>query len=132
MKARKPKANEPSLRDRLSAKFIKDFEADFQEHGTDVIQQLREKHPDKYAVIATQLIASADPLGSVFSEAKSMRDIGLGLLAQVGCNNPTEEQIQSAIQANDELVARLESIRDNDELASLEMAAALDASGIRQ
>src|SRR5262245_11964091 len=107
---RKSKANEPSLRDRLSAKFLQDFEADFQEHGTDVIQQLREKHPDKYAAIATQLIASAEPPSGVFDKAKSMEDIGRGLLAQVGLTDPSETQIQMAIAANDRFVAELEQI----------------------
>ena len=133
MKPRKPKSSEPSLRDKLSAKFLKDFEADFAANGADVIKQLRERHPDRYAELAAKLIAQAEPPSGVFDRAQSMHDIGIGLLAQVGCIAPSERQIQEAIRANDEFVARLESIsRDDDDLASLEMAAALEASGIQQ
>jgi len=110
MKPRKPKPTEPSLRDRLSAKFMTDFEADYQEHGTNVIQQLREKHPDKYAALAADLIRQAEPPSGVFDKAKSMDDIGRGLLAQVGLTDPSETQIQMAIAANDRFVAELEQI----------------------
>src|SRR5262245_45345899 len=134
MKARKPKATEPSLRDKLSAKFLKDFEADFAEHGADVIQQLREKHPDRYAELAAKLIAQAEPPSGVFDRAKSMEDIGRGLLQQVGVaeDNMTDEMIEAAIAANDKFVRELEKIAADDEFAGISMAAALEASGIRQ
>jgi hypothetical protein len=60
MKARKPKSAEPSLRDKLSANFMRAFESDFETHGAEVIEQLRQKHPDRYAQIATQLIAAVE------------------------------------------------------------------------
>ena len=41
-----------------------------------------------------------------------MRDIGIGLLAQVGHSSPSEADISLAIEANDVLVATLEAIRD--------------------
>ena len=47
-----------------------------------------------------------------FENAKSMRDIGIGLLAQVGHSSPSEADISLAIEANDVLVATLEAIRD--------------------
>src|SRR5262245_6204581 len=107
---RKSKANEPSLRDRLSENFLRDFEADFAANGKAVIEQLREKYPDRYAAIATQLIASAEPPSGVFDKAQSMADIGRGLLAQVGLTDPSETQIQMAIAANDRFVGELEQI----------------------
>src|SRR5262245_3558322 len=123
MKPRKPKSSEPSLKDQLAAKFTKDFLADYDANGVAVIQQLREKHPDRYIEQAARLIATAEEPSGVFDKAKSMDDIGRGLLSQVGCVAPSERQIQEAIQANDEFVARLEAIaRDDDELASLYMA----------
>src|SRR5262245_60932565 len=110
MKARKPKSSEPSLRDKLSAKFMKDFEADFAANGADVIAELRTKSPEKYAEIAARLIAQAEPPSGVFDKAQNMDDIGRGLLAQVGLHDPSETQIQMAIAANDRLVAELEQI----------------------
>jgi len=47
-----------------------------------------------------------------FANAKSMRDIGIGLLAQVGMDAPSDADIALAIEANDVLVATLEAIRD--------------------
>src|SRR5262249_28355736 len=134
MKPRKPKPTEPSLRDRLSAKFMTDFEADYQEHGTNVIQQLREKHPDKYAALAADLSRQAEPPSGVFDKAKSMEDIGRGLLQQVGVaeDNITDEMIEAAIAANDKFVRELEKIAADDEFARLSMAAALEASGVHQ
>src|SRR5262245_60307928 len=111
MKPRKPKANEPSLRDKLSANFMVAFEADFAANGVSVIEQLRLRAPDKYAALAAELIRQAEPPRRAFSEAKSMEDIGRGLLAQVGLSDPSEQQIQMAIAANDRLVSELEAIR---------------------
>src|SRR5262245_4386995 len=110
MKPRKPK-NEPSLRDKLSANFMVAFEADFAANGVNVIEQLRLRAPEKYAALAADLIRQAEPPRGVFSEAKSTEDIGRGLLAQVGLTDPTEQQIEMAIAANDRLVSELEAIR---------------------
>src|SRR5262245_42410658 len=134
MKARKPKATEPSLKDQLAAKFTKDFLADYDANGVAVIQRLREKHPDRYIEQAARLIAQAEPPSGVFDKAKSMQDIGRGLLQQVGIaeDNMTDEMIEAAIAANDKFVRELERIATDDEFARLSMAAALEASGIRQ
>src|SRR5262245_51066259 len=107
---RKSKASEPSLRDKLSAAFMVAFEEDFASNGVGVIQQLREKHPDKYAALAADLIRQAEPPSGVFDKAKSMEDIGRRLLAQVGLTDPSETQIQMAIAANDRFVGELEQI----------------------
>src|SRR5262245_1819757 len=109
MKPRKPK-NEPSLRDKLSANFMKAFEEDFSANGVGVIEQLREKHPDKYAELAAKLIASASPPVSVFAEAKSMDDIAHGLLKQVGIDNPSERQLEAALKLHDKFIQELEMI----------------------
>jgi hypothetical protein len=57
--AKKP-GEQPSLIDKLGDAFVKAFEADFQVHGVEVIEQLRQKAPEKYAEIATKLIAAAE------------------------------------------------------------------------
>ena len=47
-----------------------------------------------------------------FKSAKSMQDIGRKLMQSVGVREPDDEMIQSAIEANDAFIARLEAIRD--------------------
>jgi hypothetical protein len=48
MKPRKPKAGEPSLRDKLSQAFLEALEADFREYGKSVIETMRLKDPTRY------------------------------------------------------------------------------------
>src|SRR5262249_8546785 len=47
-----------------------------------------------------------------FKSAKSMQDIGRKLMQSVGVREPSDENIQAAIEANDAFIARLEAIRD--------------------
>jgi hypothetical protein len=77
MKARKAKATEPSLRERLSQSYLEAFEADFRAHGISVLEQLREKSPEKYAEIASRLIAASEPKPDGFENAKTMQEIVL-------------------------------------------------------
>jgi hypothetical protein len=108
---RKSKANGPSLRDKLSANFMKAFESDFATNGVDVIAELREKYPDRYAAIATQLIAAAEPPGgNEYDQAKSMDDIGRIHLRQMGITDPTEQQIEAALAAHNMFISELEII----------------------
>jgi hypothetical protein len=107
----KRKSNEPSLRDKLSANFLRDFEADFAANGADVIKQLRVKHPDRYAELGARLIAQAEPPGgNEYDQAKSMDDIGRIHLRQMGINDPTEQQIEAALAAHDRFISELEII----------------------
>jgi len=74
------------------------------------------------AAVATNELGIAKVFGHItdkteikntdFSQAKSMKDIGIGLLAQVGFDAPSDADIAQAIEANDVLVATLEAIRD--------------------
>src|SRR5262245_61632655 len=98
---RKTKATEPSPLNKLSAKFWQTVQDDFDAHNIDVIKQLREQHIDRYAELISRMIARAEEPSGVFDKAKSMDDIGRGLLAQVGLTDPSETQIQMAIAAND-------------------------------
>src|SRR5262245_45162460 len=47
-----------------------------------------------------------------FKSARSMQDIGRKLMQSVGVREPSDENIQAAIEANDAFIARLEAIRD--------------------
>ena len=115
MKARsKPKAAEPSLRDKLGENFLRAIEADFAANGVEVIQQLRLKSPEKYAELAARLIAATEPPSgkNVWSECKSTEEIGRQLLLQVGAEefSITPEMIKQALAANDTLIDTLASI----------------------
>jgi hypothetical protein len=111
----KLKANEPSLRDKLSQNFMKAFESDFETHGVKVIEQLRLKSPEKYAEIAAKLIAAIEPKADGFEQCNDMESIGRRLLKQVGVDEheATVEMVQEALSAQDVFIARLNQIRDN-------------------
>src|SRR5262249_35176075 len=113
MKKPKPKPNEPSLRDKLSANFLRAFESDFETNGVDVIKQLREKSPEKYADIASRLIAASEPKPDGYEQCQSLREIGIKLLKNVGCNefDITEAMVADAMAANEAFIERLEQIK---------------------
>jgi hypothetical protein len=131
MKPRKSKSSGPSLRSRLSADYLKAFQSDFEENGPAVIAELRQKSPEKYAEIASRLIAQAEPPSDDFDKAQSMRDLGIGLLKQVGMaeENITEQMIEAAIEAQDELVRKLELIAALD--IGLEIAGEYETRELR-
>jgi hypothetical protein len=79
------KSKEPSLRAKLSAAFLEAFEADFRVHGVEVIEKMRQTHPEKYAELAGKMISTIDqPDPNSWSSAQSMQDIGRKLLQSVG------------------------------------------------
>ena len=55
-----------------------------------------------------------------FNSAQSMSDIGRKLLQSVGFDEPDDVSIQSAIEANDAFIARLEAIRNSAQGLTLE------------
>jgi hypothetical protein len=82
MKPRKAKSTEPSLVDELS-KPLRDFVTDYKVHGADAWQKVRDESPAKYLELACKLlplVCSVNPGASELAEAKSMEDIGRGLL----------------------------------------------------
>jgi hypothetical protein len=113
MKPRKTKSSEPSARDKLSASFMKAFQNDFETHGIETIEKLREESPAKYAEIAAKLIAAAEPKADGFESCQSNREIAIKLLKSVGADEfeLTEEAIAEAMEANDRFVNRLKEIR---------------------
>ena len=114
MKPRKPKTSEPSLRDKLSAAFLEAFQADFETNGVAAIEQLRLKSPEKYTEIAARLIAAREPQQEPkgIAGANSTEEIGMRLLQSIGIVEPTTEQIEAAIEANNRFIEQLEGIRD--------------------
>jgi hypothetical protein len=66
--------------------------------------------------------ASQQPEAS-FADAKSMRDIGVMLLSQVGINAPSDADITAAIEAHDRLIEALEAIAERAQALTLEQQA---------
>jgi hypothetical protein len=115
MKPRKPKSAEPSLLDKLSMNFLAAFERDFETHGVDVIEKLRERSPEKYAELVARLIATTEPKKDGFESANSMEELGRKLLLSVKAPDDaiTAQMIADTIEANDAFIAKLEAIRDS-------------------
>ena len=109
---RKLKANEPSLRDKLSAAYLAALEADFEANGVNAIQVLREKSPEKYCEIAARLIAATEPRSDDdgFNSCETVEELGRKLLQKVGFNDPDDSSIEEAIKANEVFIERLKSI----------------------
>jgi hypothetical protein len=114
MKPKKPKGNEPSLRDKLSQNFLKAFESDFAVNGIAAIEKLRIENPAKYAEIASRLIAASEPKAESFKDCENLREIGVRLLQKAGVSefDITEDLITQAVEANDQFIARLQEIAD--------------------
>jgi hypothetical protein len=74
-----------------------------------LLRNVRARNPERYLELATKLlplIVQLNPAGSDFSGCNSMQDIGTKLLLSVGITDPTDEQIASAIKANDDFIQR--------------------------
>jgi hypothetical protein len=62
----------------------------------------------------------SQPESQSFADAKSMRDIGIMLLSQVGVLKPSDADIAAAIEAHDRLIAALEAIAHHSQTLVLE------------
>jgi hypothetical protein len=111
MKAKKSKAGEPSLRDKLSEEVLRAFEADFSVNGVAVIEQLRLKSPEKYAELGAKLIAAAQPPkpDGGYADCQSTAEVARQQLVDCGANEFAidEDMIRETIEANDRLVEEL-------------------------
>ena len=110
------KGKEPSLIDQLSAP-LRDFVADFKQHGKDAMEQVRKESPSKYLELATKLaglVAALRPEPSGFSTAQSHADLGVQLLKAIGVQEDqiTPDMVEEAVRANDTFHEQLEAIRD--------------------
>jgi len=110
MKPSKPKAAEPSLRDKLSKNFLEALEADFREYGKDVIEQMRTRDPTRYAELAGKMIMAVEPREQSLENARNMHEVAIALLKSVGFVEPDDNSIEQAIKANDAFINRLQAI----------------------
>jgi hypothetical protein len=106
----------PSPRDKLSSGFVEALEQDWAEHGREVIQQIRLDNPVKYGELIARLVPmdANPPPANDYSSCQSMEDLGRTLLQSIGLAEDliTPAMIQTAIEANNAFIARLEAIRD--------------------
>jgi hypothetical protein len=105
------------LRQKLTADFVVALQADWDEHGKEIIVALRTKAPTKYAEIISRL-AMPEPMPppSDFPQCKSVDDIGRKLLEEVGVAEVamTDDMIARAIEANEAFIARLQEIAEGN------------------
>jgi uncharacterized protein (DUF2344 family) len=111
MKKPKPKLNEPSARDKLSASFVKALQNDFETYGVETIEKLRQENAKAYVEIAAKVISTIEPKAE---EAKDTRSIAIGLLKDTGMSEfeMSEEDITDAAKAREILINELLAIRD--------------------
>jgi hypothetical protein len=122
MKPRKSKSVEPSLREKLSKKFLEALEADFQAYGSSVLERMRESHPERYAELAAKMIMTAEPAQQAegLAAAKNMHEFACIQLRQIGLPEPTDEQIEEAVKANDWFLEQLEAIKNRAQFGALD------------
>src|SRR5262245_61707821 len=115
MKPRKPKAAEPSARDKLGADFTKRLEEKWRQQGDEVLEAAFKESPTKIAELIARLVSTTEPKSdNGFGSANSMEELGIRLLVSVGLNPDaaTPEMIEAAVAAQEDFKSQLEAIRD--------------------
>jgi hypothetical protein len=110
---KKPKPNEPSVRDKLSAKFDADLLADYEAHGREAIAATREKYPEKWVDVVHRRIGATELKDDGYENCQSWEDIARKNLKSVGVIDEiiTPHVLERAIAANDRFVAEMQQIR---------------------
>jgi hypothetical protein len=94
---------------------LRDFVADFKQHGKSVLEQVRERSPEKYLELSTKLlplVMALNPGASSFSDCETQSDIGMKLLRSVGLEEDlvTPSLIEEAVKAKNDFLDQLEAI----------------------
>src|SRR5262249_52100005 len=115
---RKPKT-EPSLLEQLAAP-LRDFVADFKQHGKSALETVRERSPEKYLELSTKLlplVAALNPGADDYSDCKDLRSLAIKLLKNHGVDEfaLTEDMITEALAANDRFIDTLQEIKARSE-----------------
>jgi hypothetical protein len=109
---RKPKSQQGLLQE--LSKPLRDFVADFKQHGKSALEQVRERSPEKYLELSTKLlplVMAFNPTASDFA-SKTPEETGAALLKTVGLEEDlmTPALIQEAIKVRDEFLDALQAI----------------------
>jgi len=110
MRLKKPKAVEPSAKDKLSADFTERLEKKWREQGDDVLEAAFKESPTKIAELIARLVSTTEAKGGGYESCKDMREVGIKLLKSVGFHDPDEDSIDAALKENDTFIARLQAI----------------------
>jgi hypothetical protein len=114
MKPRKPRASEPSVRDKLNADFTRRLEKKWLEQGDDILDAACKETPTKIVEMIARLIASNEPPaeGIGFKSAQSTHEIAVRLLQSFGVSEPDDTLIAQAVEANDTFIDTLRRIAE--------------------
>ena len=106
---------EPSAKDKLSADFTKRLEEKSREKGDEVLEAAFKESPTKIAEMIARLVSSSEPKPDGFESCQSMREIGIKLLKDIGCDEfeLTEDMITDALKAQEAFIAGLKAIRNS-------------------
>src|SRR5262245_9003531 len=105
-----PKPVEPNIRDALTTAFIEQLQADFAEHGKEIIQTVRKESPSKYAELVLRLIPLEPRMLQPDDKPKNSRDIAEHLLRDVGLFEPSDQDVEEALACYDRMIEALEFI----------------------
>jgi len=111
MKPQKPKASEPSARDKLGADFTERLEKKWREQGDDVLEAAFKESPTKIAEMIARLVSTSEPKPDGYESAQSQEEIGRKLLQSIGFAEPDDASVQAAVEQHDLFVLRLRQIK---------------------
>jgi hypothetical protein len=112
MKSQKPKASEPSARDKLSADFTRRLEKKWLEQGDDILDAACKETPTKIVEMIARLVAPIEPPVEGFKSAQSTHEIAVRLLEAFGVHEPDDTLIAQAVEANDTFIDTLRRIAE--------------------
>ena len=106
----RPKPNEPSARDKLTADFTRRLEEKWRQCGDDVLDAAAKESPTKFAEMVARVTSSAEPRVDGIESANSHEEIGRRMLQSIGFQDPDDASIQAAIEVRDKWLAELQAI----------------------
>jgi len=112
LRSKMHRKTQSNARIKLSADFINGLAEQYDLHGDEILDAVRKESPVKLAEIIARLVPQQPVPTGLFDDADSHQEIGRRMLRAVGMDDPSDEQITEAVAAHEELVAKLEAIRD--------------------
>ena len=110
--------SERSVRTKLSDNFVRALSNDFETHGNEIIEQLRLKHPERYAELVGRLIAGEQnaPDEKQKTAPATTEGIAREALREVGMADEDidEADIRLGVDAYSQFLTKLEQIRDSN------------------
>src|SRR5262249_26510458 len=98
MRLKKPKAVEPSAKDKLSADFTERLEKKWREQGDAVLEAAFKESPTKIAEMIARLVSTTEAKEGGYGACRDMHEVGIKLLKSIGFNDPDEASIQEALK----------------------------------